>query len=251
VVGGAWVDDAGRRHPGLGLWAMRDLIKRTAVLFHQEKRDGLLVSHMTNAGLVPVNAFANVNLDWEWKYGTDDFQDRFSPELTVAETIGRQTGSFPLVLAGGFYDPKHPRYAWVMRTRLGVMLVHELRAWDHGPESDAAFYRKLYAFGYGEPDCRVFNYWDAGHPVTVVGAQARTVAFARRGEALVIVTDYGHGGEVKLALDQATLGLRADSTATDFETGQPVRATASGEWSFELKQHDFKAVLVESLENRQ
>jgi hypothetical protein len=244
VVGGAWVDESGRTHPGLGLWAMRELIKRTAVLFHQEKRDGLFVSHMTNANLVPVNAFANVNLDWEWKYGVEDFQDRFAPELTVAETIGRQTGSFPLLLAGGLYDPQHPRYSWVMRTRLGVMLVHELRAWDHGPESEVAFFRKLYEFGYGEPDCRVCNYWDADHPVTVSGVDARTLALARNGRALVIVTDYGDGGQAEVTLDRAALGLPAVFTARDFETGESVSSTASGHLRFPLQKHDFKAVLL-------
>ncbi len=245
VVGGAWVDEAGRTHPGLGLWAMRELIKRTAVLFHQEKRDGIFVSHMTNASLVPVNAFANVNLDWEWKYGTDDFQDRFTPELTVAETIGRQTGSFPLILAGGHLDRKDPRYAWVMRTRLGVMLVHELRAWDHGPETDAAFYRKLYEFGYAEPDCRVFNYWVAGHPVKVDRVNARTLALARGQRALIIITDYGNGGEAKVRLDHTALNLPASATAKDFETNEPLPQAAAGEWSFQLKKHDFKAILVE------
>lgn len=245
VVGGAWVDESGRTHPGLGLWAMRELIKRTAVLFHQEKRDGVFVSHMTNASLVPVNAFANVNLDWEWKYGADDFQDRFTPELTVAETIGRQTSNFPLILAGGHMDCKDPRYAWVMRTRLGVMLVHELRAWDYGPEVDTAFYRKLYEFGYGEPDCRVFNYWDAGHPVKVAGVDARTLALVRGKRALVIVTDYGDGGDAKLTLDRAALKLPASATAKDFETGEPIAGTTVSELSFRLKKHDFKAVLIE------
>jgi hypothetical protein len=245
VVGGAWVDEAGRTHPGLGLWAMRELIKRTAVLFHQEKRDGIFVSHMTNASLIPVNAFANVNLDWEWKYGWDDFQDRFTPELTVAETIGRQTGCFPSLLAGGVLDRKDPRYAWMTRTRLGVMLVHELRAWDSGPEADTAFYRKLYEFGYGEPDCRVFNYWDAGHPVKVAGVDARTLALARGKRALVIVTDYGKGGDAKLTLDRAALRLPASATAKDFETGEPITSNAPGEFSFRMKKHDFKAVLLE------
>lgn len=245
VVGGAWVDEAGRTHPGLGLWAMRELIKRTAILFHQEKRDGIFISHMTNASLVPVNAFANVNLDWEWKYGADDFQDRFTPELTVAETIGRQMGNFPLILGGGHLDRKDPRYAWVMRTRLGVMLVHELRAWDHGPEMDGAFYRKLYEFGYGAPDCRVFNYWDAGHPVKVDGTKACTIALVRGQRALIVVTDYGSGGDVKLTLARAALKLPASTTAKDFETGEPVKSNAAGEFLFSLKKHDFKALLID------
>ena len=38
-----------------------------------------------------------------------------------------------MILSGGFHDRKAPNYARVMRTRLGVGLVHELRTWDHGP----------------------------------------------------------------------------------------------------------------------
>ncbi|MDD5520777.1 MAG: DUF6067 family protein [Kiritimatiellae bacterium] len=245
VVGGAWTDNLGRTHPGLGLWAMRELIKRTAIMFYQMGRDGIFVSHMTNASLVPVNAFANVNLDWEWKYGWDDFQDRFTPELTVAETIGRQTGNFPLILSGGVLDRKDPRYPWVMRTRLGVMLVHELRAWDYGPETDMAFYGKLYEFGYGEPDCQVFNYWDAGHPVKIEGVNGRTIVLARGRKALVIITDYGNGGTAKLIVDLNKLRLPSNVTAKDFETGETVSSTVSGEFVFQLKKHDFKAMLIE------
>jgi hypothetical protein len=68
---------------------------------------------------------------------------------------------------------------------------------------------------------------------------ARSSVLTRGKRALVIVTDYGNGGEVKLTLDRAALVLPADVTAKDFETGE-----ACG-FSFNLKKHDFKAVLVE------
>jgi hypothetical protein len=34
--------------------------------------------------------------------------------------------------------------------------------------SDVRWMRLLYDFGYGEEDCRIFNYWQPGHPVTAV-----------------------------------------------------------------------------------
>ena len=112
VAGGAWIDDQGRTHPSVGLWDMRELIRRTAVMYHEEGRPGVFVAHMTNTNIVPILAFANVSLDWEWRYGDRDFQDRFSSELTVAQTIGRKTGNVPLILSGGLHDRTVERYPW-------------------------------------------------------------------------------------------------------------------------------------------
>jgi hypothetical protein len=245
VVGGAWVDERGRVHPGMGLWAMRDLIRRTAVLYHEKGRHGVFVPHMTNTDIVPILSFANVSLDWEWQYGERDFQDRFTPELTVAQAIGRRAGNVPLILPGGFYDSTAPNFEWVMRTRLGVCLVHEIDAWDHGPAATLAVLQKLAEFGYGSPDCRVFNYWDDGHPVSVQGADARTIAMARGGQAVVVVTDYGDGGDCRVSLDAAALGLPQKATATDFETGAAVDGDVAAGLRFTLKKHDFKALLLQ------
>jgi len=245
VVGGAWEDEQGRVHPGLGLFAMRELIKRTAVMFHEEGRPGLFIPHMTNTNLVPILAFANVNLDWEWRYGQADFQDRFAPDLTVAETIGRQTGNVPLILSGGWYDDQAPDWARVMRTRLGVTLVHELRVWDYRPDLEVELLRKLYEFGYGEPDCQVFNYWDEDSPVQVAGVDGKTLVLSRGQRAIVVVTDYGEGGNCRLTLDLARLNLPPESTARDLETDEPVHRAAPGVLAFPLQKHDFKVVLVE------
>jgi len=246
VAGGAWVDDQGRVHPAMGLWAMRDLVKRTAVLFGECGRPlfGNVV-HMTNANLVPIMAFANVNLDWEWQYGKRDFQDRFTPELTVAETIGRQCGNIPLILAGGFYDRADPAYDWVMRTRTGVCLVHEIKVWDWQPKAYYDLLARLYQWGYGGTDCQVYNYWDAGFPLQTAGSNLKGLVMVRGGKAVVIVTDYGEGGKCAATLDLAKLKLPALATVTDFETGQPVTSTGPGQTAFTLKKHDFKVLVFE------
>jgi hypothetical protein len=252
VVGESWTDSEGRIHPTLGLWHMRDLIKRTAIMLWQETKDWpasrrppITLSHMTNTMIVPVNAFLNCTMDWEWKYGYDDFQDRFSADSTVAQTIGRQVGAWPTILAGGHPDPKDPRNDFMWRTRLGVALVHEFRVFDWQPARDVEIYRKLFEFGYGTEACRVFNYWQEGHPVRVDGIQGCTIAMACGKAAMVVVTDYSAGGPCRVSLDLKRLGLRADARAVDLETGQPVESVAPGTFGFSIKKHDFRILRVE------
>jgi hypothetical protein len=246
VAGGAWTDAKGRVHPGMGLWAMRDLVRRTALLFHECGRPLYAnIPHLTNANLVPVFSFANVSLDWEWQYGKRDFQDRFAPDLTVAEAIGRQCGNIPLILAGGFYDAKDPMYARVMRTRLGVCLVHEIRAWDYQPAFHYEMMKKIFLFGYGEPDCRVYNYWDDGFPLKATGCDAKAIVMARGQKALAIVTDYAEGGTCSIAFDLKALGLPPSVKAKDVEDGAALESPAPGVVVFPLKKHDFRAVWLE------
>jgi len=189
---------------------------------------------------VPVHSFINCTMDWEWKYGYEDFQDRFSPDLTVAQTIGRQVGAWPTILAGGHPDPKDPRVDFMHRTRLGVALVHEIQVFDYRPKRDFEIYQKLFDFGYGTDRCRVFNYWQEGHPVTVNGVDAKTLAMTNGTEAIVVVTDYGNGGRCRVAVDLKTLGLAPSVKATDLETGDVMERTAPGEFSFDLTKHDFR-----------
>ena len=252
VEGQAWVDEQGRGHPSLGLFHMRDLVKRTAVMLWQDSKDQpdgrrppVTLGHMTNTMIVPVMSFLNCTMDWEWKYGYEDFQDRFSPDLTVAETIGRQVGAWPTILAGGHPDPKDPRVEFMWRTRLGVALVHELQVFAYQPAADLEVYRKLYDFGYGLPDCRVLNYWQDGYPVRVEGIDACSLTMTRGGKAIVVVTDYGGGGKCRLTVEPAKLGLRADASATDLESGSAIERLAPGVFTFTLDKHNFRILRIE------
>ncbi|MFH1922495.1 MAG: hypothetical protein ABIP48_21755 [Planctomycetota bacterium] len=199
---------------------------------------------MTNTMIVPVCSFLNCTMDWEWKYGYDDFQDRFSADLTVAESIGRQVGAWPTILAGGHPDPADPRVDFMYRTRLGVTLVHEIQTFDYRPERDREIYRKLFEFGYGSDRCKVFNYWHPGHPVTVEGIDARTLVVSKPGEAIVVVTDYGDGGRGRVQLDLDSLGLDEDIGATCLETGQSIERDSPGVFVLDLKKHDFRILHV-------
>jgi hypothetical protein len=253
VVGDTWTDERGRVHPTLGLMHLRELAKRTAVMLWQEsktknlpeqRKPPITLSHMTNTLIVPVHGFINCTMDWEWKYGLEDFQDRFSADLTVAESIGRQVGAWPTILAGGHPDPQDPRLDFLYRTRLGVALVHEIQVFDYRPPRDAEIYQKLFQFGYGAEGCRVYNYWQDNHPVKAEGVDARTLAVANGGAAIVVVTDYGNGGSCRVSLDLPQLGLRPEAEATDLETGQPIDRAAPGVFALQLRKHDFRILQV-------
>lgn len=254
VVGNAWQDEKGRWHPGMGLLHLRSLIKRTAIMFHNEGKDlpetrkpFLTLSHMTNTMIVPVLSFGNCNMDWEWKYGYEDFQDRFSPDLTVAESLGRQVGAWPTILAGGHPDPQDPRCEHMWRTRLGVCLVHEIQTFNWQPQSDTQIYERLFKFGYGEEDCHVYNYWQADHPVTVESktVDARTLAISRNGKALVVVTDYGEGGECIIKLNADKLEIGKDARAKDFEKANVVDGDVAGGFKLLIKKHDYRILVIE------
>jgi hypothetical protein len=245
VTSSAWVDEQGRVHPAMGIWAMRDLVKRTAVMMHELGRPAYCnVVHMTNANLVPVLAFATANLDWEWRYGDADFQDRFSPELTVAQSIGRQTGTVPLILKGGL-QATGAAAEWTLRTRTGVCLVHELRPWDAGPRAHNDLMAKLFEWGYGGSDCQVYNYWDEGFPLETNNADLKGLVMVKGEKAVVIVTDYGSGGDCTVRLDLPKLSLPALRKVTDMETGEPVVCAGPGQATFTLKQHDYKVLAFE------
>ncbi|MBT3377866.1 MAG: hypothetical protein HN742_07520 [Lentisphaerae bacterium] len=251
VVGNAWIDDAGAVHPGMGLFHLRELVKRTAIMHWQEGKKLpasrlplIQLSHMTNTMIVPILSYGNCNMDWEWRYGYSDFQDRFSPDLAVAETIGRQVGAWPTILAGGHPKVDDPRTPRMWRTRLGVCLVHEIQNFDYRPKSDYELYRKLFEFGYGGPDCAVYNYWDTPQPIRIDGVDARTLTISKPGATVVVVTDYGDGGKAQVTLDRKALKLGVTPEASDFETGEPVEMTAARTCTFELDKHALKILLV-------
>jgi len=88
----------GTTQPACGLFDMRALIRRCAVLDHElglKHRANMV--HMTNTALSPILAFAYSQLSWEDRASDKDFQDRFPRDYIRAESIGRQHGTVPFV----------------------------------------------------------------------------------------------------------------------------------------------------------
>lgn len=241
VSGGAYYRDDGTLQPACGLWTMRDYLKRCAILCWQKGRPFVNISHMTNTQIVPINTWAGINLDWEWKYGDTDAHDRFAEDYVRATSIGLQTGSRPTALLG-LHATKKELQPWVARTCLAWCLVHEIYpAWSYGEPFQSVF-KKLYDFGYGADQCRVIRYWEK-QPIRIEGIEAKALVVARKGAVAVFVTNTGQDGVCRLTLDPS-LVLKPDASALDAETGKPIERVGDAAYSFPLKRHDFKLLIA-------
>jgi hypothetical protein len=223
---------------------MRDLIRRTAVFQQELGRSANNMAHMTNTAIAPVLSFARMNYDWEDHNGYNDFQERYTREYIRTLSIGRQFGNFPVVLApvgGGTKE----QLDWCMRTATGVMLTHEVR-WTN---SQARPYwhalKKLYDFGYGEPSVQVFNYWDENYPVKIKGLESSSLILKKQDAVLILICDYGNGGNVSIAPDRNKLGLDSNFSASNLETGKPIKISG-GEMRIKLKKHDYIMILLKN-----
>ena len=135
--------------------------------------------HMTNSAIAPILAFARQDVDCEMRAGENAYQDRFSRAYLKTETIGRQFGNVPYVLAED-YGPDPRKVAWAIRTQAGVMLTFELKLlWGNWNRHYSACYWKNYdrlvKFGYGTPQVKVWNYWDHGYPMAVAGDKTSSI----------------------------------------------------------------------------
>jgi hypothetical protein len=146
---------------------------------------------------------------------------------------------------GGVIAPEGPEYERVSRTHFGVATVHEIMIWRaYISGAVGAAYRKMHAFGYGLDDCKAFRFWDGPQPVAITGGNAKALVLARGGKTMAIVTDFGEGGVVRLKPDAKTLGLPADFSARDAESGETL-TVEKGEAAVTLRRHDFRMVIME------
>ena len=244
----AYRADDGTIHPGVGITSVRELIKRAAVMYRQAGRVPYHVDHMSNNAIIPKQAFTTIQLDWELKYGTDDFQDKFSEDYILATTIGEQAGTVPLVLTGIKGVESKEQSTWLTRTLLGTLLVYDLRAYFSFKVDQALTKRTfgfVYDFGYGQPDCKVYLYWH-DPPFKVNRKDLRCILFERSGRLMLVATDFGDGGPCRVTIDRTRLGIGAgELTAANQETGEKT-PLEDGVVAFDLKKHDFCVLVVQS-----
>ncbi len=195
------------------LWQLRELAKRTAVLAHQIGKPNLNMINTTDACLVPVAAWTGAIIGWHGQRGSRDFQDRFTREHIRAVNLGHQTGNLPCVRHGNTYEIQDPdRRRFVERTRAGVALVHELIL--HNPDP---FYIQLHQYLARRAAIDTHRYWDSNPVLAIRGLDAAWIVHSSSQDVIVILVDYGKGGDGQIALDTARLGISPTATATDFE----------------------------------
>ncbi|MFP4028084.1 MAG: glycoside hydrolase domain-containing protein [Candidatus Brocadiia bacterium] len=182
----------GRIVPSAGMWNHRKYLKRIWIM-HQKMRDPkapqAMMIHMTNTHIAPYMVWNEYNLDLEWRGGKDKLQKRFATDLIRTESLGLKTGNVPVVL--GFSGGP-------------AMLVHEIKSGITVKDYPEPFVK----FGYGKPDCKVYNYWDEKPPMEVSDPYCKWLLLKRDGKLLVyLVTWNGEENEVKITLALQCLGL--------------------------------------------
>ena len=230
----------GSIQPASGLFNMRELVRRAAILQSELGKPANNMVHMTNTAITPICAFARMNYDWEDNAGYKDFQDRYTREYIRATSMGRQFGNFPVVLAP--VNGTAGQFAWCERTATGVMLTHELRwssSWKHYWQT----LKLLYDFGYGDKEVKVYNYWDKEFPLRIEAIDSSSIVLAKDGQAMIMVCDYSDGGKVKIIPDLKKIGLNQNFTASDLETHKNLEVN-DGVISLSMKKHDYILILL-------
>ncbi len=229
--GPGYVDDDGRPRAGVNLMGFRDLVRRTATMMHVMGKRPLTYIHMTNVNIVPMLSFGTANLDWEWRmWGGDkdkEVQDRIRLDEIQTQSLGLQSGNLSVAIYGVTLQG-----AWLFRTLIAACLPHEIRIHAGYGSPDVGFVQnELARFGYGQPDCRVFRYWDEGFPLKTEGAEMRALVLERDGKAMIALGNFGPAADgaavepqqkarsyiVRLQLDLAALEIAETAQAWDVE----------------------------------
>ncbi len=238
VTGDGYVRPDGFIQPEGDIWRIREVTKRTAQLSHEMGRPNVNMPHMTNAALIPVFSWTGFYLGWEWRYGDSDFQDRFNRDYIRAINIARQTGNYPGVLGGHARDP------WILRTRAGVVLTHEIASTVD--KFSRAVRQMLLAEGIGTDSARTYNYWTKNPVAQIHGIDSSWIVHDFEKRVVIILCDWGGGGEAIVTLDTARLGLPDSFTAKNWETPEETMLAVDGTFTVPgIKKHDLRVLVIE------
>ncbi len=230
VTSGYYRDD-GLLYPSARIWARRKYLRRIWVLHQELKNPELpqaMMIHMTNSHILPYMVWNQYNLDLEWKWHKKPFQAKFEPDMLRAQTIGLQTGNIPHAMSTpGKINAKTRREILkteAFRTHLYGMYVHEIR----GPGiTTRDMPRPLDDFGYGRPDCKVYNYWQEDPPLQVDDPACKWLLLQRENKVLVLfVTWNADPRQVACRFDFKRLGIEPPTAAADAESDEKLPLSA-------------------------
>jgi glycosyl hydrolase family 123/concanavalin A-like lectin/glucanase superfamily protein len=249
-TGDGYIDKKGKIHPSLGLWRIRNYIKRMAVMMHEKGIEPFICVHHTNGNVLPTLSFATNSMGMEWKYGESDFQERFTPDYIRAVNIGRQGGFFPTSL-DGIQSSKDKR-AWLTRTMLAVLLPHEIQP-TAGIGTDRKTYRKiaqiLWDFGKAAPEAIFHPYWAEDTPVKTKAEDLIISAYQVKNKLMLVIGNYGGDVTAGIHIDCKQLGYARIAKAVNAEIPQAV-PFEKNTLTLTIKKHDLALIEVVMDEKR-
>jgi hypothetical protein len=237
--------------PAAGIWALRDLAKRTFLMMNERRMVPIVFPHMTSFSPLPMLSFCTVQYEWEWKYSEGDVHDRFSRDYVQLVTTGEQAGVWPVPLgdAGKLADDP-----WTQRTFTAVRLVHELdgaggwgSSWVKAHRDNAALVKPILDL-LDQEGLRVYKYWDErAQPVSSAHPDVVGIVYSVPSKtAIAAVTSYADKKvNAGLTVSAKALGFPRGCRVTDVEGGAelPVK---DGMISLPLGKHELKLLRFSS-----
>ena len=234
--GEAWIDETGTIHPSMGLWRSREYHRRQAITMQERGLKPWITAHHTNTNNLVTLGYATNTMGMEWKYGANDFQERFTSGYIRAVCSGRQGGFFPTILDGIVGAKSPEQKTWATRTMLAALLPHEVQpTCPRGSNYSliASTLNKLYDFGTWKDDCQVSHFWDAASPVKCSNPDLKQVTYHLGNEMLTFIGSFAEQD----CNAEMEYGTPIASAAND-ENQQPLEVSGS-KVKFFLKKHDF------------
>ena len=232
------------------IFPMREMMKRALRLAAQEKRFlpgepdyPWVEAHMTDANIVPVMGLATRNLNWEMKFGRQDWQVRFPESFHLVQSLGTQTGTVPLgiVATGGTKAERLRQHRTLYAAGFAFDMINFTDPGsievNGGPLFNAMQFL-VRNFGYGTKEVEHFpGYLPESNPVRCTPAQVRiTTLKHRNGKAMLLVGNLGKAAQVKLDLRKLPLkNLKNAETGKDIDKDtfflpEHDCAVLAGEW---------------------
>jgi len=247
-VGDAYLDKRGQIHPGLGLLSRdRAFIRRIAVMMHERGREPFAFVHMTNAATLPMLSFAQVQLAWEFKYGANDYQERFTPDYMRTVNTGRQFGAIPILLGGTQVKNDPPEHHRVSRTGFAMALPHETFFYSRVDYKLALAVKAILKdFRTGAYDA--FPYWKNTSVVKTIPGDLLITVYRKADRLLLVVGNQGDEGMFPITLQAGAISGTSWS-AVNRETATAVPVNQQGVIQLELARHDFALIEVMDAES--
>jgi hypothetical protein len=130
------------------------------------------------------------------------------------------------------------------RTKFGTFMVHEIRWWGAGEDTEAPLIKIVKDFGYALDDCRVWNYWDNGYPVRPSDPEAKSLLLKRGDELLLVVCTWNpQPATVTFTLDAKVIGV-APTTAANAEKPEETYALKNGAFILPLEGYGVRILRV-------
>ncbi len=211
--------EPGRIMPYYPLFEMRKLLKRSALMLHEEKRYlggyPLLESHITDTVMIPLVSFNATTLDWEMNFGSDPYPKRFPQAYILTNTVGTQAGTLGRMI---LQRDKTVPGEKIERSMLAVQFANNLLS-GKLYATPGMFYQNvinyIFDFGYEAEGTVIYPGYLKNNPVKINNKDVlATVVKRKDGEVLLMIGNVGKKA-VKATFD---LGKFASGTIYDAES---------------------------------